>query len=409
MGVIHCPAGVWQRTISTDADLFLAIRAKAERPPENHPPYRPLFTLNYISVTNACNIRCPMCGAAAGTDAGKAVFLERAEIMRRARQVKTDGGRYLVLFGGEPTLHPDLSEIVGELSAMGLYVIIITNGVRLGREPERIRELKRRGLSKLTIQFDSLRSATLKQLGRDFLPEKTTAINVATAAGLSVGLVCMVTSLNAAEIGEVMDYAVESGHAVKTLIFACAADVGRVELDGTHPDREMVIRTIIAAGERHGLCADDILPLPICPPWGLQAHPDCAVYAILLRTPRGMIPLGRVLDMPQLHARLARCPQRSGFFYRHLVPGWHMLRSIRKGKGWMALRLLIGLIRGTRYSFLNIGIDNPGNAPFLDEERLACCSSAFYTSQGPVKTCLHFCMDANFPGSKAYEETHGSC
>jgi hypothetical protein len=86
-----------------------------------------------------------------------------------------------------------------------------------------------------------------------------------------------------------------------------------------------------------------------------------------------------------------------------------MLRSIRKGKGWMALRLLIGLIRGTRYSFLNIGIDNPGNAPFLDEERLACCSSAFYTSQGPVKTCLHFCMDANFPGSKAYEETHGSC
>lgn len=362
MGVIHCPAGVWHRTISTDADLFLAIRAKAERPPENHPPYRPLFTLNYISVTNACNIRCPMCGAAAVTDAGKAVFLERAEIMRRARQVKTDGGRYLVLFGGEPTLHPDLSEIVGELSAMGLYVI-----------------------------------------------EKTTAINVATAAGLSVGLVCMVTSLNAAEIGEVMDYAVESGHAVKTLIFACAADVGRVELDGTHPDREMVIRTIIAAGERHGLCADDILPLPICPPWGLQAHPDCAVYAILLRTPRGMIPLGRVLDMPQLHARLARCPQRNGFFYRHLVPGWHMLRSIRKGKGWMALRLLIGLIRGTRYSFLNIGIDNPGNAPFLDEERLACCSSAFYTSQGPVKTCLHFCMDANFPGSKAYEETHGSC
>lgn len=56
-----------------------------------------------------------------------------------------------------------------------------------------------------------------------------------------------------------------------------------------------------------------------------------------------------------------------------------------------------------------IGIDHPGIAPFLDEERLACCSSAFYTSQGPVKTCLHCCMGAAFAGSKAYEDAHRSC
>jgi radical SAM superfamily enzyme YgiQ (UPF0313 family) len=35
--------------------------------------------------------------------------------------------------------------------------------------------------------------------------------------------------------------------------------------------------------------------------------------------------------------------------------------------------------------------------------------SAFHTSVGPVKGCLHFFRDKSFPGSKAYEDEHGSC
>jgi pyruvate formate lyase activating enzyme len=81
-----------------------------------------------------CNLRCPWChnrelvtdtnapvGNADSTDLEKA--LEHIEKRR-----KVLGG--VVLSGGEPTLFPDLPELIGRIKALGLKVKIDTNGMR---------------------------------------------------------------------------------------------------------------------------------------------------------------------------------------------------------------------------------------------------------------------------------------
>src|SRR5262249_58808655 len=62
-------------------------------------------------------------------------------------------GRYLVLTGGEPMLHPDLAEIVQRASALGMKVLLVTNAGLL--KPHRIGELADAGLSSFIISIDA--------------------------------------------------------------------------------------------------------------------------------------------------------------------------------------------------------------------------------------------------------------
>ena len=72
-------------------------------------------------------------------------------------------------------MHPDLLAIVERLAKMGLSVAMVSNGYRLGREPELARSLKEAGLSRVCLQFDSLDEDTLQTLHRAHLPEKMAA------------------------------------------------------------------------------------------------------------------------------------------------------------------------------------------------------------------------------------------
>ena len=72
-------------------------------------------------------------------------FLPVEEVVRRAEVAKRGGARILHLIGGEPTMHPELLTIVEELSQMGLRLAVISNGFRLGREPELSQRLRRLG------------------------------------------------------------------------------------------------------------------------------------------------------------------------------------------------------------------------------------------------------------------------
>jgi MoaA/NifB/PqqE/SkfB family radical SAM enzyme len=48
-----------------------------------------------------------------------------------AKQFKDQGGLFLLLTGGEPAMHPDFSEIYEEISKLGLYVTLFTNGTTI--------------------------------------------------------------------------------------------------------------------------------------------------------------------------------------------------------------------------------------------------------------------------------------
>ena len=89
---------------------------------------------------NGCNFRCPYChnaellgdGEAVMTVAGLLAFL-------RKRQGILEG---VCITGGEPTLHPELPALLGEVRALGYAVKLDTNGYR----PEILEAVLNQGL-----------------------------------------------------------------------------------------------------------------------------------------------------------------------------------------------------------------------------------------------------------------------
>ena len=115
-----------------------------------------------LSLTDRCNFRCSYC-TPAGAGRGRGNPLGRHEIRRLAAAFARVGVRRIRLTGGEPTLRPDLPEIVGDLAAVdGIEEIALTtNGQLLEDQAARLR---RAGLSRLNVSLDTLDPARLARL-----------------------------------------------------------------------------------------------------------------------------------------------------------------------------------------------------------------------------------------------------
>jgi len=141
-----------------------------------------------ISVTDRCNYRCVYCrvgrgeemGAAAGNDALSWTALERL-----ARVLVGLGIRKVRLTGGEPLLRRGLAAYISFLRELGVGdIALTTNGHLLGPMAA---ELRRAGLSRVTISLDSLQPEKFARITRvpDGLPRVLAALDAAAAAGLA--------------------------------------------------------------------------------------------------------------------------------------------------------------------------------------------------------------------------------
>ncbi len=85
------------------------------------------------------------------------------ELKRKSRELSTEDWKRVIsqaakmgvihvhLSGGEPTVRPDLEELVGRCQEVGLYSNLITSGVLLSQE--RVQELASRGLDHVQLSF----------------------------------------------------------------------------------------------------------------------------------------------------------------------------------------------------------------------------------------------------------------
>src|SRR5512140_2053792 len=139
-----------------------------------------------ISVIDHCNLRCVYCMPLSGLRFARSdELLSAAEIERVARAAVDVGFRKIRLTGGEPTLRPDLVEIVERLGRLdGLHDIAMTsNGILLPRLATRLKEA---GLRRVNIHVDTLHPGRLQRLMRfGTVQEIWTGIEAAEAAGLT--------------------------------------------------------------------------------------------------------------------------------------------------------------------------------------------------------------------------------
>jgi len=411
IAIVYCPKGQHEYEISSNADMFLEFRRRSFTDISGEAAKSLRYILNYVPITTACNFNCTICGANAKHSENGAIFLSVDEICRRIEQVKKNGGYLINLTGGEPTLHPNLLEIIKRASEMGINIGLNTNGYILGKDKDLAEKLKRNGLTRVIIQFDSFSEKTLIQLGRNYLSEKKSAINNAIRAGLKIGLNCTTTRHNLLELGDLLSHGLDLGDNVINLAFASPAPMGRYLLsDNNSVDREEMVAELLKAKGKYHFSFDDFLPLPTYLPLGIQLHPDCGVHAIFLRAPFGIKPLNHYIDIKKLYYLLSRIRKEPHWFFKSAAPSLCLLKSIRKGKIYKCLRVAFGLLFFKNdYSLVNVGLSSYKSALFLDENRTKRCAAAFYSSAGPVNGCWYAFRTRNFPGSHEYEEAHRSC
>jgi len=138
-----------------------------------------------ISVIDQCNLRCRYCMPMdAGPFAPRSDLLTPAEIGVVARAAAAVGFRKIRLTGGEPTLRPDLLEIVATVAeASGLAGLsMTTNGTRL---TSLAAPLAAAGLTRVNVHIDSLDPGRAQRLMRgSAISASWNGVLAAEAAGL---------------------------------------------------------------------------------------------------------------------------------------------------------------------------------------------------------------------------------
>jgi len=110
-----------------------------------------------LTITNACNLRCRMCGQWSeegyirGRSAARRKELELADWKRLVDEMAEHNLKNVLLRGGEVFLFPDIIPLLEHLRAKGIFASIDTNGTRLAPFAA---DLVRIGNLHLTVSVD---------------------------------------------------------------------------------------------------------------------------------------------------------------------------------------------------------------------------------------------------------------
>ncbi len=97
-----------------------------------HPIIRNSTRRFVLQMGFACNARCSFCYYLDSIESRKTTDYSTEEVKKRLREAKSSGLDQVDLSGGEPTIRPDLAEVISYARDIGFVkVAIITNGICL--------------------------------------------------------------------------------------------------------------------------------------------------------------------------------------------------------------------------------------------------------------------------------------
>jgi uncharacterized radical SAM superfamily Fe-S cluster-containing enzyme len=249
--------------------------------------------IGLVELTSSCNLTCPMCYASS-SPGGRHVPLEECQ-QAIDRLVEVEGRpEVLQLSGGEPTLHPQFSEVLDyALSRPIDYVQINTNGIRLAHDAQLIQSLARhRQRLEFFFQLDGLNDdVALRLRGERLLDVKLRALEQLGQADLHVTLaVTLQGGVNDDQLGPLVQFAIQRPW-ITGINFQPATYSGRHFLPEQLEDRITFPDVIQGISRQTGgiFREDDFLPLPC-------AHPNCHSIALAWRSHGSVVPLTRFID-----------------------------------------------------------------------------------------------------------------
>jgi hypothetical protein len=300
-----CPDHGLQRTLYDESPQILAWLERWTAPTKAHRPdspgnYDPLpggylrglgemqtqhTCILLEDVIEECNLRCPTCFTDSSPDLAGVVPV--ADVLANVDQrLARENNRLdvVMLSGGEPTLHPQLAELLEGLVARPVVRILVnTNGLRLAKDDGLVELLRRyRNRVEVYLQYDgSSEAASRHHRGGDLRAQKALALQRLSAAGIFTTLTMTAAlDVNDGEIGDVVRLALATpyvgGVAVQPVF---GSGRGRA----VDPMRRLTHTGVLA---RLGPQTDgevtwrDLTALPC-------SHPHCASVGYLVRDDAG--------------------------------------------------------------------------------------------------------------------------
>ncbi len=208
--------------------------------------------LGLIDVTNRCNLKCPVCfaNAAVSKHLYEPSYEEIRKMLQALRSNEPVPAPAIQYAGGEPTVRKDIVDLIKLAKEEGFtHTQIATNGLRLARSPELVKELKEAELNTIYLQFDGVTEEPyIKIRNKDLLATKLKAIENCREANLGIVLVpTLVKGINDNQIGDIIKFAVNNIDIIRGVNFQPVSFAGRTpsdEVEGqriTIPDFEVLV------------------------------------------------------------------------------------------------------------------------------------------------------------------------
>lgn len=307
----RCPQhGSAKVLIADDVDYYRRCREVFIKPPEMPEAYNTpvrygcpydcgLCTdheqhscLTLVEITDACNLRCPVCYAGSGPERKGFRSLEQVEAMLDA-VVRAEGEPDVVqISGGEPTLHPDFFAILDAAKRRPIkHLMVNTNGVRIANDEAFVRRLATYMPGfEVYLQFDSLEEETLRSLrGEDLRDVRRRAIEHLNRHGISTNLVVTLKKgLNDKQVGDILAFAMAQP-CVRGVTLQPIQDAGRLETydPAVHRLTLTEVRRLVLE-QCPTFVPADIIPVP--------CHPDNLAMAYAVKVAGTLVPLTGLID-----------------------------------------------------------------------------------------------------------------
>ena len=227
---------------------------------------RELPVLSEIALTYRCQNRCLFCYASAPERGSQVREMDTAEVKRVLDAIVDEAQVPTVSFtGGEPTLRPDLAELIAYAGSRRLRTNLITNGIRCADE-DYVEALVEAGLDSAQVSLEAAGAATHDAVvGRTGAWERTVeGLRRLKAAGIHTHTNTTINRLNRERLIELVDFLAELGqeYLSMNMVIRTGGAVGRAELG--YAEIGEVVVALKERAEQRGMRFVWYSPVPFC-------------------------------------------------------------------------------------------------------------------------------------------------
>ncbi|MBI5534885.1 MAG: radical SAM protein [Deltaproteobacteria bacterium] len=301
--------------IAEDSEWYLqnAMRAQPDRAPRKgaHPSkhgcphdcgpctwHASSCQLPVLSITNACNLNCPICFTYNRPDR---IYHMPVEEMRATVDWIVESSAPVDLInitGGEPTLHPQLLDILRCCKRPEIGRITMnSNGLRLAKDPALCEQLAELGVY-VILSFNTFEPKTSIRLhGRDIVEDKLRAIENLSRAGVRMTLLqVMERGVEEDVSGRILELMASNdnilSHTVQTMTYT--GQGGGQWAKREHIPVDEAAR-MVAKQSKGALQFSDFLPRP-------ASHPLCYLTCYMVKVDQTFLPFARFAPAERISA-----------------------------------------------------------------------------------------------------------